>query len=450
MFLQIIFIKKNGGKVSRSEIMECSKDKLSFSDNKLIMDQCIFNYKFLNAVNKNNIILKVSTLKRTSQLKRTSPYNEAGALSRLKETIRGSKLRETYRIIIGYDGASEYYCDKLSRFISVFERKLRHCTYITILSAYGNKWIEETFSDQLRREVTEIETNKNRHVEMALECFSFKDYTGYFFEQRRECDAEVAIDKILKNSGTTEINKEQILSIAEKARKTSLWEKLFKGYEMEFLQEKIEEIRIIRNDVMHNKEIKSEKFDYNKNLLRRCNKKLENAISKIEKEKYSDIVSVADVLLSLNETIKAIASITKQAEETLAPILTDMSKIVNKMNKAINNNQSIIRNLSLKRNNVNVSKLVENQMLNSFHSLQKSVVPESQLEKLIEDNILKKITTSSSQIKQISECKIKTSELKVLNNSLSDITKISEIPIKNSAMSAAFKSHGYLNLKKEE
>lgn len=385
MLLDVIFLNKSDKKMSNDELVENFKNRLEFKDKQIFCDGTIYNYNFKESKNKNNIRLKISTLKGTS----TSV--EAKEIDFLKNKIRNGAHRKDYRIVIDFDGASEYYCTKLSRFISIFERKLRQFIYIITLTAYGNNWIEETFSDEIRRVVTEVENNKNRHIEMALECFTFQDFIDYLFNRRYEIELEEVISSAINVASDPENNNEDIIKILNKAKKVSLWDKLFDGYGMEFLQGDIDKIRKIRNDVMHNKEISTEEFDSYKKLLRDCNKKLDNAILKVENEKYPDTINIADIFYSLSETMQSMMNLGKSVIESITPAIRDLITITDKITKTINIEKiSELYNLSLKNNLANKSQLINQSYINSISSLQKSVVSNNIFEKAsFNSNIIK-------------------------------------------------------------
>lgn len=346
MILDIIFIKKDGSdEISYDNVIGIYDGTLIFKDDKISCKDLVFNYKLLNSFSRNNIRLKVSTLKGTATNK------EAKEISYFKNKIRNGEHRKDYRIIIGYDGASEYYCNKLSRLISVFERKLRQCVYITIISAYGNRWIEETFSKDLQNEVTEIERNKNRHQEMALECFTFGSYIDYLFTRRSIYNSENILDQAIMLCKSNDNTREEILKVLQKGKKVSLWEKLFKRFDMKFLEDDIDQIRQIRNDVMHNKEISDEEFVHYKNILRRCNRKMEAAIKEIENEKYRDRLNYKDILFAFNATMQGMLDLGEKIRELLTPAINDISSMIKSFTQeTISNKLSRMVNLSIENN----------------------------------------------------------------------------------------------------
>lgn len=376
MLLDVVFLDKKNRELSHDILVENFKDRLDFKDKQIFCDEISFNYKFQKSKNKNNIRLKISTLKGTST------RIEAKEIDILKNRIKNGSHRKDYRIIIVYDGASEYCCTKLSRFISIFERKLRQFIYIITLAAYGNKWIEETFFDDIKKEIKEKESDEKRHVEMALECFTFQNYIDYLFEKRCDEKLEDILQSAVEVADDSNSNKEDVLKILNKAKKVSLWDKLFNGYEMEFLETDIEKIRKIRNDVMHNKEISLDDFETYKKLLRECNKKLECAISRVESDNYPETVNIVDIFYSLRETMQSMVNLRKSVIESIAPAIKDLITITDKITKTINIDKiSELYKLSFKNQIVDRSQLISQSYINSIDSLQKSLVSNNIFEK---------------------------------------------------------------------
>lgn len=374
MILEIILLSKNNEEISRDTIVEDFKSKLEFKNGKLLCDELIFKYTFQESKN-NNIRLKINTLEDKS------PSTKAKELDYLKNIIRNGEHRKNYRIIVVYDESSAYFCSKLTNFISKFERRLRKIIYILNLAAYGNKWIEETFSNDILKEVKEKESDKKRHVEMALEYFSFQNYLDYLFKKRYDEKPEDIIKNAIEAGKDSNTEKEDILKILIKAKKVSLWDKLFNGYELEFLETDIEEIRKIRNDVMHNREISASDFYDYKNLLMCTNKKIKKAILNVEHDKYRDEVNVADILYSLNETMFSMVKINKAIEKALKPSLNDIKFISDTINEMISSKKlNNLNKLSLNSKITEISKDKKQIYMNSINSLRKSIAPLNNIE----------------------------------------------------------------------
>lgn len=370
MFVDIIFISKNH-KFDKNKFMKDFNGKIYFRDNRLKCDEFIFNYEFKKSINDSIIRLKVITIKGTST------HNEAKALCYLKDRIRQGEHRKDYNIIIDYDGSSEYYCNRLSPLISRFERKLRQCIYLLMLAVYGNEWVKKTISDDIMNEVTKKENNKHRHVEMALECFTFNNYIDYLFEERNGIDIDEAIVEAINKINGTDIknNKEDLIMLLNSFKKASLWEKLFDVCkEIEFSKDNIDKVRKTRNDVLHNKEISDIKFLEHKNLLIINNKKLDCAILRIKEGKYKATANVFDVLFSYSETIKKVLvenggaiSFVKPAMEDLIKINSGLSTLAKVQEEAIN------LSLGMKSKLADLVTPAYNAYLGSIGQLQNSV-----------------------------------------------------------------------------
>lgn len=400
MILDIILVNRIEEEISEKKIKEDFKKQLIFKDNKIFCKQLSFNYQFQKSTTKNNIRLKISTFKNGSS------KNKAEEITMLKNKIKDGPHRKDYIIIIAYDGASEYYCSKLSRLISIFERKLRQFIYIVILAAYGNEWVEKTFSEDIKNDVDRKDNNKNRHIERALECFTFQNYIDYLFEKRTEVDPKKIIEDIIEIGKRDESTKDDILKILNKAQEVSLWEKLF-GCDDIGLKDEIKKIREIRNVVMHNKEINNVEFDNYKKILRICNKKMETAILNIEKEKYFDIVNVDYIFYSLNETIQSIIRTNELLKKSFEPIINDIKRISTIINNSYNNAYNIskqfkIHNLVLRDNltksslfNLNLNQINVNDKINTERVSKKNKKLENQEAKL-NNNIEQKLNRNIS------------------------------------------------------
>ena len=75
----------------------------------------------------------------------------------MKRAFIKNDLRCKYNVVVIFDGASEYYCNNLSKYIFTFERKLRRFVYLTVLSAYGTECTKKTVVDEeIKKDVQRI------------------------------------------------------------------------------------------------------------------------------------------------------------------------------------------------------------------------------------------------------------------------------------------------------
>ena len=219
--------------------------------------------------------------------------------------------------------------------MSVFERKLRQFIYLNVLDTYGKDWVRETLTDKIQTEVNKNEKNKNRHIEMALDCFTFQDYIHYLFAKRSNENHYDVIREAVSALEAGNNSDTQIINILKKGEQVSLWDKLFYGFDIAFNENEIDRIRNIRNDIMHNKEISDLEFTEYKKLLRSSIKNLDEGIFNAERQKYSPIVNIADILYSLSETMQSMREMSESLAEAISPAITEIQKMAQKLAESI-------------------------------------------------------------------------------------------------------------------
>lgn len=328
MLLDIIFIHKEEN--NNIDLFKRNfQSQIKFDDKYLCLGELRFSYSIQKSEAQREIRLKVSTLDGKSTKK------EADNITALKNKLSKGKHRSEYHIVFIFDGASEYYCSKLSRFMSIFERKLRQFIYLNVLDIYGKDWVKETLTDEIQTEVNKKQKNKNRHIEMALDCFTFQDYISYLFAKRSNENPYDVIREAISALEAGNNPDTQIINILKKGEQVSLWDKLFYGFDISFNENEIDGIRNIRNDVMHNKEISDLEFTEYKKLLRSSIKKLDEGIFNAERQKYSPIVDIVDVLYSLSETMQSMRKMSESLAESISPAITEIQKMAQKLAESI-------------------------------------------------------------------------------------------------------------------
>lgn len=345
MLLDLMFIQKEENNDIK-KFKKCFSKIIIFEKKTLRLGREIFNYTIQKSAGEKGIRLKVSSVEDRCTKK------EADKISNLKKALVKGVHRSEYHIVLIFDGSSEYYCNKLVKMMSVFERKLRQFIYLNVLDVYGKNWVKETLSKDIQEEVNKNEHNKNRHIEMALECFTFQSYIDYLFTKRAfQNEAEVikeAKSALLERSG---FSRKEVIKILDKGEKVSLWERLFKGLDIDFDEKEINKIRTIRNLIMHNKELSEIEFPEYKQLLRRGIKKLDEGISIIERKKYTTSVIEKNIFRMLVEKlfIEAIGEIkgfSNLVFETVAPTLSSnkISEVINYSETYEEFNKTIVKN----------------------------------------------------------------------------------------------------------
>ena len=116
-------------------------------------------------------------------------------------------------------------------------------------------------------------------------------YSKYNFEE--------ILDKEIAKENLDKLYHEEIISIIEKCRKVSLWNRFFGKYEQfKDFERIIEYLQPYRNTVMHNKRMTKDEYEKVRKSLKSINKLLSEAISVIEDEIYTD-TKLIDVVSDL-------------------------------------------------------------------------------------------------------------------------------------------------------
>lgn len=346
MFIDLVFMLKN--KDSENDIdsfKENFADLISFKEKTLCLhnDNQEFNYNIQKIGEE--IRLKILTINKKTTRK------EAISIESLKRAFVKNDLRREYNVVVIFDGSSEYYCSNLSKYIFTFERKLRQFVYLTVLSAYGTEWTKKTLVDEgIKNYIAENIRNKNSYIEIALECFTFQNYIDYLFKEQSIEDANEVIEdaKLALKKRETSNN---IINILNKGEKIALWERLFSKRNIDLTRNSLDEIRKIRNKVVHNKEISDTEFCKYRSLLKQYIKKLDIAIADFENRKHLSVTDLENVLSSytriiqtsgINEYITkavspALSEISKSLRETIVKNFPDLNRIIHFDNESLNN-----------------------------------------------------------------------------------------------------------------
>lgn len=196
-------------------------------------------------------------------------------LNKIKEIIKNSSEFNKFYIIFSYDGLSDYYCKNLYPKLIYIERSIRNIVYLSIVKNYGEKRIE-SFIHQIDKEhqkniINSIKKNgkKEWSLENALEFVYFSDFRNLLFRGYPDHDN----------------NKEQ---------KICFWDRYISIGETNFVEERFQEIKDIRNIVMHGKEM-------NQDIYQNSNKVIEDFIDIVKKAEGKIIKDEISPLIN-NET----------------------------------------------------------------------------------------------------------------------------------------------------
>ena len=293
-------------------------------------------YKRIESNNKNILRMRIETVSDNNN------KAEAEILEKIKKDIRKSEHRVNYYITICYDGSAEYYCSKLMIPLAIFERNLRQFLYLILISLYDIEWLDRFISKEVIDDIKKKNNNNiNKLVEKGLEYFTFQNYIKCLFTPRNLKSIEEMIKEVNDENEKEGVTKEDIVKIINNNTEKTMWEVIFNDIKIEFSGEDINNIRKIRNEVVHNKEMTSQKY---KKIINESNKKIKMVITKIEEEKYRekifDIRPILDMYLNKFKEISDIISNSFKTNielEKMIQSVTVMSNIIEQNNKRFEN-----------------------------------------------------------------------------------------------------------------
>ena len=318
MILKLLFLNKNKI-INIEELKEVYREIIEFENNELSYNNTRYFFEMEKASKANNIILSISTRNSKNNLQ------NARLIASIKTAIINGKHRKNYRIITLYDDSSKYFCDKLSIIISKFERTLREFMYLTVILVYEGKWVEKTISNEIETSHKEKGVNQKKYIENALEEFSFYDYINYLFNKKEELTHEVIVEECLAEINKPNLDINRIRDFLRKSVKISLCDRLFYEYDIKLTKDNLEDIRTVRNKVMHNKNLYYDDFKLTKKLLTKLTKTLEEEILNINEVKYLENKNVTAVHTSFNDAfLKAIET------SGIVKVFSENIKVINR------------------------------------------------------------------------------------------------------------------------
>lgn len=299
-------------------------------------------YKRIESKNKNILRMRIETVSHNNN------KFEAQTLEEIKKKIRESAHRVNYYINICYDGSAEYYCSKLMIPLAIFERNLRQFLYLILISLYDIEWNDRFISKEVIDDIKKKNNNNiNKLVEKGLEYFTFQNYIECLFTPRNLKSIEEMMKEVNNENEKEGVTKEDIVKIINNNAEKTMWEVIFNDItdiKIEFSRKEIDKIRKIRNEVVHNKEMTSQKYEEYKKIINELNKKIKMVITKIEEEKYRekifDIRLILDMYLNKFKEISNIISNSFKTNielEKMIQSVTVMSNIIEQNNKRFEN-----------------------------------------------------------------------------------------------------------------
>ncbi len=316
MEIQYILIRKNKSEAKRiriqSEVKTVLNDASFCVENDIIYfckeNKDIFVLYRMSYEDNNVLYLNITT----------SLRNESAAklLNEFDKRFTKGTHRSKFYIINAYSDVSQFFCKKLMPVLGSFERLLREFLYLTLTRSYGSEWVK-IINLELKKHIAKISKGKvskdNEYIEKSLEWLEFGALEEVLFTPCTYEDIDTVISEILSSE---EITKDEILDKLKTVEKKSLWEREFQEFsEVNNLQDKFNEIKDIRNTVMHNKTINLQYYEDSKNTIEAVNKQLIKAIEKIEKDIFDKPKDRKTIVFDNRVFVEAIWKSLEQSKE---------------------------------------------------------------------------------------------------------------------------------------
>lgn len=296
MLLKLLFFSKNEElQINRNIVLNYLSNKFIIENDKLFLNNISFDYKLLESGNSVSLFLSSNN---------RGTIKEGKVFDSLRNTILSGEERKEFGIVTLYNEASNLFNSKLNKLISEFENSLRQVMYITLINAYGREWIIKSFSKEQIDNLKNKNTNILYLLDNTFESLTFYYYIEFLFSEYTILTPEAAIEEALlkiKNNNSDILTIKNILSSSKK--KTSLWNKLFEKKFDIFNKQILEDIRSIRNKVMHNKNINFDVYSVNLKLLNMINKEIKEVIDVLETQDLLKDKPVKDVINSFNQIL---------------------------------------------------------------------------------------------------------------------------------------------------
>lgn len=287
--ISYIFIEKqkHESKTMQEILLEIIDNAVEVRDDEILkIDNVDVQYRIIQKKNSEYCFLEMTSRARVN---RAIP-----ALKTIDDALFKSRQQKYYHSIRDYDGISESFCKRLYPKYAEFERKLRSLVLFILTKAYGSNWQRETVSKEL---LSVLKENAHGSVSLneTLENMDLATLETYLFE-KRHVDYPAIINEKLSPKNLEDLEKEEICTIIEAMRPTSLWERHFEKYgSQETWMCKIKKIHDTRNKVAHHKSISIDEFATINKKLNSVNRDLSNAIEGIREENFTEY-GVIDIL----------------------------------------------------------------------------------------------------------------------------------------------------------
>lgn len=287
--MSYIFIEKqkHETKTMQEILLEIIDGMVEVRDDEILkIDNMDVQYRIIQKRNSEYCFLEMISRARVN---RSIP-----ALKKIDDALFKSRHQKYYHSIRDYDGISESFCKRLYPKYAEFERNLRSFVLFILTKAYGSNWQRETVPRELLDALKE-NAHGNVSLNETLENMDLATLESYLFD-KRHVDYPTIINEKLSMKSLKELDKDEICTIIDGMRPTSLWERHFEKFgSQETWKKKIIDIHSTRNKVAHQKTISFEEFTIINKKLNGVNRDLSDAIEGIREENFTEY-GIVDIL----------------------------------------------------------------------------------------------------------------------------------------------------------
>lgn len=166
-------------------------------------------------------------------------------------------VRKHFKVTILQNDSSAYFSNRLYPIMSGFERKLRKVLYI--FSAI----------------------NKDEEAAKNIEKLEEKDF-GTIFTMLFVDDGFMSAAKdVVKNTQRENFSKDGLLKLLESKEEKTVWDKLLGNEVVPTLRKRYQDVRTIRNHIMHSHDFGWETYNEAQKLIKTINKEIDEAINDV-------------------------------------------------------------------------------------------------------------------------------------------------------------------------
>ena len=280
------------------------------------------------------------------------------ALQKFDDCLFKSDYNKYVGVVRAYDGLSAVLCEKLYPKYSVFERKMRQLILLVLTKAFGDKWVENTISEETQKSLKERAKAKgNLKISEILEQFELAQLEEYLFADR-PIDFNNYFRTELTGKKVSSMNEIELRQAIEDMRPKSLWASNFSDIgDGDRWKERIVAIHDYRNRVAHHKTINQEQYKIINKRLTQLNKDIDKAIVKIQDRDFTNVNSL-DVLNNFSTMMRQLSS-SFIAQYDFTPLVEGLGNAVKKMMDAVTSDTTQNMISFLKQVSLNMSAITE-------------------------------------------------------------------------------------------